>query len=236
MRRADRLFRIILLLARGRAVTASRLAETLEVSERTVYRDMADLIASGVPIDGAAGVGYLMRRGFHLPPLMFDAEELAALALGSRMVQGWGDRALGQAAARALLKIESVVPPALHDRLNSATLVVPNFHVPTAMVAPLGLLRQAIEALCKVGMDYRRADGETSQRVVHPLGLFFWGGTWTLAAWCEMREDFRTFRLDRIAGLRMLDERFEAAGGRTLQDYLQHCRDDAPDESRGRSA
>jgi predicted DNA-binding transcriptional regulator YafY len=221
MRRADRLFRIVLMLGRGRAVTARRLAETLEVSERTIYRDMADLVASGVPVDGAAGVGYIMRRGFHLPPLMFDAEELAALALGSRMVQGWADTALGKAAARALLKIETVVPPGQSEDLNRATLLVPDFHVSPAKLAPLGLLRRAIDDSTKVAFDYRRADGLASQRVVRPLGLFFWGGTWTLGAWCEMRDDFRTFRLDRITGLEMLQECFETAAGRTLADYLK---------------
>jgi predicted DNA-binding transcriptional regulator YafY len=223
MRRADRLFRIVLLLGRGRAVTAKQMAGTLEVSERTIYRDMADLIASGVPVDGAAGVGYLLRRGFHLPPLMFDAEELAALALGSRMVQGWADTALGKAAARALLKIETVLPPGRGESLNRTTLLVPDFHVSPAMVAPLGLLRRAIDEYAKAAFDYRRADGEASQRIVHPLGLLFWGGTWTLAAWCEMRRDFRTFRLDRIAALRILPERFEALAGRSLADYLKRA-------------
>ncbi len=225
MRRADRLFSIVLQLGRGRAVTARQLAETLEVSERTIYRDMADLIASGVPIDGEAGVGYLMRRGFHLPPLMFDAEELAALALGVRMVQGWGDPALGKAAAQAVLKIESVVPPAQRDRLNNGALVVPDFHVPAAMVAPLGLLRRAIDDSIKVEMDYRRADGRPSHRVVLPLGLFFWGGTWTLGAWCELRGDFRTFRLDRIDAVQVTTETFEPSEGRSLADYLKRCSD-----------
>jgi predicted DNA-binding transcriptional regulator YafY len=223
MRRADRLFRIVLLLGRGRAVTARSLAETLEVSERTIYRDMADLIASGVPVDGAAGVGYLLRRGFHLPPLMFDAEELAALALGGRMVRGWTDSALGKAAARALLKIESVVPAAQRDALNRATLMVPDIRAASAMVAPLGLLRQAIDDHVKVAFDYRRADGADSQRVVRPLGLMFWGGAWTLGAWCEMRGDFRTFRLDRIGDLKRLEERFEPDDGRSWEDYLRRA-------------
>lgn len=221
MRRADRLFQIVLLLGRGRAVTARQMAETLQVSERTIYRDVADLCASGVPVDGAAGVGYLLRKGYHLPPLMFDAEELAALALGSRMVRGWADAALGRAAERALLKIEAALPAERRAGVGEAALIVPDFHVPPAMVAPLGLLRGAIRDCRKLRLAYRRADGEESRRVVWPLGLFFWGEAWTLGAWCELRGQFRSFRLDRMGTVERLDEGFENVGGRSLEDYLR---------------
>jgi predicted DNA-binding transcriptional regulator YafY len=219
MRRADRLFQIVLLLGRRRAVTARELAEQLQVSERTIYRDIADLSLSGVPVAGEAGVGYLMRGGFQLPPLMFDAEELAALALGSRMVQGWSDPELGRAAERALLKIEAVLPLGLKNELDRQALLVPDFHVPPAMVAPLSQLRRAIREAHKVRFDYTRADGAASQRTVRPVGLFFWGEAWTLAAWCELRDDFRTFRLDRMRALESLDETFEAVG--LLEDYIR---------------
>jgi predicted DNA-binding transcriptional regulator YafY len=220
MRRADRLFQIVLLLGGGRAVTARTLAEKLEVSERTIYRDMADLMAGGLQVDGEAGVGYLLRAGARLPPLMFDAEELAALALGSRMVRGWTDKELGQAAERALLKIESVVPESLKQQLNRQALLVPDFHVATPRVAPLGKLRRGIDEHRKVQFDYTRADGIATRRVVHPLGLFFWGGAWTLGGWCELRDDFRTFRIDRMTALEVLDEIFEPTTGRSLADYL----------------
>lgn len=219
MRRADRLFQIVLLLGRRRAVTARELAEQLQVSERTIYRDIADLSLSGVPVAGEAGVGYLMRGGFQLPPLMFDAEELAALALGSRMVQGWSDPELGRAAERALLKIEAVLPLGLKNELDRQALLVPDFHVPPAMVAPLSHLRRAIREARKVRFDYTRADGEASLRTVRPVGLFFWGEAWTLAAWCELRDDFRTFRLDRMRDLVSLDETFEAVG--LLENYIR---------------
>lgn len=221
MRRADRLFQIVLLLGRGRAVTARALAEKLEVSERTVYRDMADLMAGGLQVDGEAGVGYLLRAGARLPPLTFDAEELAALALGSRMVHGWADKALGVAAERALLKIESVLPESHKARLDQQALLVPEFHIPPAQVAPLGTLRRAIDQRRKLRFDYRRADGVASQRVVQPLGLFFWGGGWTLGGWCELRDDFRTFRLDRMGNPEVLAENFIPAEGKTLADYLK---------------
>lgn len=221
MRRADRLFQIVLLLNRGRAVTAHELAAALEVSPRTIYRDVADLVASGVPVDGAAGVGYLMRKGYHLPPLMFDAEELAALALGSRMVRGWADPGLGRAAERALLKIEAVLPAQRKVGAGDTALIVPDFHVPPAMVAPLGILRRAIRDSRKLRFGYRRADGEESRRTVWPLGLFFWGETWTLGGWCELRGEFRSFRIDRMAAPEVLDEGFESAGGRSLEDYIR---------------
>ncbi|MEW5786834.1 MAG: YafY family protein [Pseudomonadota bacterium] len=219
MRRADRLFQIVLLLGRRRAVTARELAQALDVSERTIYRDIADLSLSGVPVEGEAGVGYLMRGGFQLPPLMFDAEELAALALGSRMVKGWADPDLGRAAERALLKIEAVLPPPLKARMEREALLVPDFHVPPAMVAPLGLLRRAIADSRKVAFAYTRADGQASQRVVRPLGLFFWGETWTQGAWCELRGEYRSFRLDRMGELACREESFENAG--LLEDYIR---------------
>jgi len=226
MRRADRLFQIVLLLGRRRAVTARELAEALEVSERTIYRDIADLSLSGVPVAGEAGVGYLMRGNYQLPPLMFDAEELAALALGGRMVQGWSDDGLGRAAERALLKIEAVLPEPLRQRLARQPLMVPDFHVPPAMTAPLGELRRAIADGRKVSFDYTRADGLPSHRTVWPLGLFFWGETWTLGAWCELRTEFRSFRLDRMAGLALLDQPFDNPGGHLLEEYIRVVSDE----------
>lgn len=228
MRRADRLFQIVLLLDRGRAVTARELGDALQVSERTIYRDIADLSRAGVPISGEAGVGYLMRAGYRLPPLMFDPEELAALALGSRMVRSWADPALGRAAERALLRIESVLPKALrHDPARDA-LLVPGFHVPDTLRAPMSGLREAIAAHRKLRIAYVRADGATSERIVQPVGLVFWGQTWTLGAWCELRGDFRSFRLDRIASSSALDAHFDGAG--MLARYLQSVQqqDDEP--------
>jgi predicted DNA-binding transcriptional regulator YafY len=221
MRRADRLFNLVLLLNRQRAVTARELAEALEVSERTIYRDIADLSLSGVPVEGEAGVGYLMRGHYQLPPLMFDADELAALALGARMVQGWSDDELGRAAERALLKIEAVLPAPLKQRLARPTLLVPDFHVPPAMVEPLGLLRRAIAETRKLTLGYTRADGDTCTRTLWPLGLFFWGQSWTLGAWCELRGDYRSFRPDRMTGLTLLDEAFDGENGKLLEEYIR---------------
>ena len=228
MRRADRLFEIIQYLRTRRAVTtARRLADELEVSERTVYRDIQDLMASGVPIEGEAGVGYVLRRGFDLPPLMFTHDEIAALVAGARWVQSWTDPQLGRAAARALSKIEVVAPPALRARMPTTPLFMPDSANAAKLAHALAPIRHAIDAQHKLALRYTREDGTTTERTVLPLGCFFWGPAWTLAAWCELRDDFRSFRLDRIAEVRMTDERFAAASGRTLADYLRRvCHDD----------
>lgn len=225
MRRADRLFQIVLLLDRGRAVTARELAEALQVSERTVYRDVADLCQAGVPIKGEAGVGYLLRPGYRLTPLMFDPEELVALSLGSRMVRSWADPALGHAAERALLRIESVLPRHLRQAPGRDALLVPDFHVPDAMRAPMSTLRAGIAAHHKLRITYTRADGACSERVIQPVGLVFWGETWTLGAWCELRGGFRSFRLDRIASATPLAEHFDSTG--MLARYLQAAQDES---------
>lgn len=224
MRRADRLFQIVLLLDRSRAVTAQELAQNLGVSERTIYRDIADLSRSGVPISGEAGVGYLMRPGYRLPPLMFDAEELAALALGARLVKNRADAALGHAAERALLRIEAVLPRHLRESEVKDTLLVPDFPIAPAMVAPLAQLRRCINDSLKATIDYVRADGKISSRTLWPLGLVFWGQTWTLGAWCELRQGFRTFRLDRIQNLRVTEEPFNGKG--MLERYLHLVKQD----------
>jgi len=220
MRRADRLFRLVLLLGRGWVVTARELAEHLEVSDRTIYRDIADLMASGVPVDGEAGVGYLLRSGYHLPPLMFDEEEIQALVLGIRMVQGWADPALGRSAERVLAKVEAVLPRAMRAATGQPGFMVPDFHVSAAMVAPLEILREAIVAGRKVQFRYRRADGVDSTRTVLPLSLFFWGQVWTLGAWCELRGDFRSFRPDRMEDIVLLDASFQADQARLLKEFL----------------
>jgi predicted DNA-binding transcriptional regulator YafY len=221
VRRADRLFRLIQRLRRTRGVTtAAQLAAALEVSERTVYRDVRDLILSGVPVKGEAGVGYALDRSFDLPPLMFDEQELEALVLGARVAAAWADPRLAAAAQEALQKIEAVLPPPLRERLLDTALVVPDFHVGPKVTAGLQELREAIRERRKLLLRYLDKDGSTSARQVRPLGLSFWGKSWTLIAWCELREDFRSFRTDRIAKLRVTRRRFEAEPGRTLKDFI----------------
>lgn len=228
MRRADRLFQIVQSLRGGRLVRARDLAEKLGVSERSIYRDMRDLLLSGVPVDGEPGVGYVLRRGFDLPPLMFTAAELTALRLGAEMVAASGPPNLAEAAGEALVKIEAVLPPALKQRGQARALFVPPFAgVDPASRARLDLLHRAIDDREIVATAYTKLDGETSRRRLWPLGLFFWGKVWTLGAWCALRDDFRNFRVDRLDDLSGTGERFPDMPGRRLADFLRAVRAEA---------
>lgn len=220
MRRADRLFEIIQRLRGGRLVTAQRLAEQLEVSVRTVYRDIRDLQASGVPIDGAAGVGYLLRPGYHLPPLMFMPTEIEALIVGARMVEAWAGRGLAAAAGEALVKIGAVVPSERMRAAERVPIFASGFRVREEERQNLDDFTKAVDERLKVRFAYRDADGGDTERTVWPLALHFWGQVWTLASWCELRDDFRTFRVDRAEQLRLSEERYPNVAGRTLNDYL----------------
>jgi predicted DNA-binding transcriptional regulator YafY len=221
MRRADRLFQVIQLLRRRNVATAAWLARELEVSERTVYRDIRDLMLSGVPIEGEAGVGYILRRGFDLPPLMFSDAEIEAMVLGARVVTSWGDAGLAKAAAEALARVEAVLPDRLKARLTGTPLYAPGFHVPPQVVAALAEIRAAIDSRRKVRVAYTDGGGAATERTLRPLGLFFWGNGWSLTAWCELRDGFRNFRLERIQTLATLPERFTDEPARTIDDYFK---------------
>ncbi|MCU0910693.1 MAG: YafY family transcriptional regulator [Rhodobacteraceae bacterium] len=219
MRRADRLFQIVQHLRGGRLLTARALAERLEVSERTIYRDMADLVASGVPIDGEAGVGYLMRAGYDLPPLMFTRDEVVALVAGVRLLRAWGGAAMARAAEEALVKIEAVLPEDERARANGVQIhAFPTMALDPAARARLDLLDRAIQARTRLVLGYADEAGAITQRRVRPLGLVFWGKVWTLVAWCELRQDFRMFRVDRI-GRAEAEGTFRPEKGRTLRDF-----------------
>jgi predicted DNA-binding transcriptional regulator YafY len=222
VRRADRLFRIVQQLRGGRLVTARMLAEKLEVSDRTIYRDVADLMASGVPIDGEAGVGYILRSGFDLPPLMFTRDELAALTLGARFVKAWGGARLALAAEEALVKIEAVLPE--HEKRVAAetNLFAMGFYLPDETREVFDRLELAIRERKRVHVTYEALDGESSERDLRPLALYHWGKVWTLAAWCELRTDFRHFRADRIVKIAECGDTFRDEPGRTLRDFLRH--------------
>lgn len=221
MRRADRLFDILQHLRGGRLVTARRLAEKLEVSERTVYRDIADLQASGVPIDGAAGVGYILRAGFDLPPLMFTGAEIEAVALGLRMAAAWGGAQVAEAANEALIKVQSVLPDSMADRVAQTRLyAVPGFALSDDDRVRLDLIHEAINARRRLLAVYEDERGERSERAIRPLGLYFWGRVWTIASWCELRQDFRSFRPDRFIALNV-GPAFPRERGRELPDYLK---------------
>ena len=220
MRRADRLFQIVLMLGRGRVVTAAAIAERLEVSERTIYRDIQDLTCTGVPIEGEAGVGYRLRRGYQVPPMMFDEEELQALVFGADVARSWGDPDMAQAADRILSKIDAVLPVRLRPRLDSSRLVVPDHRLSDAASEVLGETRHAINHRLRVFLDYKNAEQESSERIIWPLALMYWGNVWTVGGWCELRQTFRTFRIDRIASIRTLSTTFPDEDGKRLADYM----------------
>ena len=226
MRRADRLFDIIQLLRRNRLVRAQDLAETLEVSERTIYRDIAALIASGVPIEGEAGVGYILRGGFDLPPLMFDTAEIEALVLGAQIVEGWADGELAAASRRAMAKIEAVLPDNLRAHIQTMPVNAPGGHWVEPMEVDLAQIRHVIRARLKLRIQYCAKSGAESERVIRPLLLSFFGPIWTLTSWCELRCDFRTFRLDFIRKAEILEQRFEDTPGQTLADLMARAPED----------
>jgi predicted DNA-binding transcriptional regulator YafY len=221
MRRADRLFRIVQYLRGRRLTTAAFLAGRLGVSLRTVYRDVRDLSLSGVPIEGEAGVGYRLKAGFDVPPLMFTLDEIEALAIGARMVEAWGGPVLADSARTAIEKIVAALPAERRAAVEQTRLYAPNFHVDAASMSRLESVREAIGARRVLRLDYRDANGKGSERDVWPLALYFWGGAWTLGAWCESREDFRNFRVDRIAALSALERRYPDQPGRRLADFLR---------------
>jgi predicted DNA-binding transcriptional regulator YafY len=230
MRRADRLFRIVQMLRSGRLKTARALAERLQVSERTIYRDVRDLQLAGQPIEGEAGVGYTLRRDFDLPPLMFTSEELTALVLGARLVEAWGGAESVIAARSALARIEAVLPPELSAPLEAIRLYAPGFQMPMAHRRLLDKLHAACLSRSVVCFRYTRLGEDPSRaedRSVWPLALAFWSGVWTLAAWCETRSDFRTFRLDRIDQCAQPGRIFTPKRGQRLDDFLRRVRSNA---------
>ena len=221
MRRADRLFQIVQYLRGGRLVTAAALAERLEVSERTIYRDIADLQSTGVPIDGEAGVGYIMREGFDLPPLMFSRDEIVALVTGARLARAWGGATIARAAEEALIKIEAVLPDSERRRISGTEIHAPDFMMRDEVRHRFDLLERSADQRQVLDVEYYDAEGVPTRRRIRPLGLWFWGKVWTLAAWCEMRTDFRTFRLDRMKSIDATGETFKPERGKMLSDYYR---------------
>lgn len=219
MRKSERLFKLVTLLqGRRTAITAQTLADALGVTMRTVYRDIQALVLSGVPIDGEAGVGYRLRKGFDLPPLMFQSQEVTALLVGSRMVQAWTDSELALAAKQAETKILAALTPQMLIDVSRLPYRIPNFSRPENEVH--GILRKACEARQKITITYRDLKEQQSTRTLSPFGLFGWGDHWTLLAWCEKRDDYRNFRLDRIQNITLLVEHYPHHPQRNLEHYL----------------
>ena len=218
MRRAERLFRLVAEL-RARGVSrADDVAAHFEISVRTVYRDIAHLQASGLPIEGEAGVGYILRPGFDLPAMTFTFEQLDALATGLSFVEAAGDVALSEAAAEVRAKLQAALPDPEKRRLEDAPMFASRRDGRAAPFAKV--VRRAIREVRVVRLRYRDQDGEQSERRVRPLAVWAFTDGWLFAGWCELRGDFRAFRLDRITALENTGESFTNEPDQTLQTYL----------------
>ncbi|MEM1400450.1 MAG: YafY family protein [Pseudomonadota bacterium] len=231
MRRADRLFEIVQHLRRARGpITASDLAGSLEVCERTVYRDMAALQSQGVPVDGEAGMGYVLAPGYDLPPLMFTADEIESIVLGARLVAQTGDSTLTRASEDVLAKIEAVLSAELARRMSETALFVPwpSDRERLDVTVDLAAIRRAIRDEVKIDIDYGDVEGRATSRTIRPIAIVFYEGRMVVAAWCELREDFRHFRADRIQRMELTDRRFSGHGPRFraawLKEVTQHER------------
>jgi predicted DNA-binding transcriptional regulator YafY len=221
MRRADRLFDIIQRLrAASQPVTAAALAEQLEVTPRTIYRDIASLQGSRVPIEGAAGVGYVLRRGFDLPPLMFTSDEIDAIAVGARLVRRLRDAKLQRAAETVLAKVAAVVPEPLRAYLRPAPFYASEGSAPPITGIDLGDVRDAIHTAHKIAIDYVDERGRRTKRTICPIAMAYYVDVTLIAAWCELRADFRHFRADRIASSRLLDADFVAQRPRLAAEWV----------------
>jgi predicted DNA-binding transcriptional regulator YafY len=221
MRRAERLFDIIQILRTvSRPITAATLADKLEVTVRTIYRDIAALQGSRVPIEGAPGLGYVLRRGFDLPPLMFTTEEIDAIAVGVRLLRRLRDRKLQEAAESVLGKLSAVVPQPLQSQLVAAPLYVSDGSAPAVTGIDLSQLRSAIRETRKLAITYVDEEGRHTRRTIWPIAMAYYVDVTLVGAWCELRNDFRHFRVDRILASDVLDDRFSADSGRLTAEWL----------------
>lgn len=220
MRRADRLIKIVhFLRSRRRAVTAKRIAEEFEICTRTVYRDIQDLMNTGAPISGEAGVGYIIDKKYYLPPVTFDADELEAIGLGISMVRQWTDERFAGKADNAFAKIQAVLPASLQGELEQIT----TYSVPIQSALPwivsFSDLRECIRMRRKIRIGYTDESNKETLRTLRPLALIFCSPVWLLATWCEVRNDFRNFRIDRIQTVEYCEDTFENEDDKNLSAY-----------------
>ncbi|WP_171231524.1 YafY family protein [Ruegeria sp. HKCCA4812] len=219
MRRTDRLFDIIQILRDGKLHRAQDIADQLEVSVRTIYRDMDTLVASGVPVEGERGVGYMVREQITLPPLNLTPAELEALNLGMAIVAEAADPDLKAAANSLADKIDAVLPTQVVAEADSWKFAVYPFADAARGLAYMAPIRAAIKSRQKLRLSYRRIDGVLTERTIRPLHMEYWGRVWTLTAWCELRNGFRVFRIDLIESVSPLPEIFADEPGKRLSDY-----------------
>ncbi|SMO39146.1 helix-turn-helix transcriptional regulator [Ruegeria faecimaris] len=219
MRRTDRLFDIIQILRDGKLHRAQDIADRLEVSVRTIYRDMDTLAASGVPVEGERGVGYMVREQITLPPLNLTPAELEALNLGMAIVAEAADPDLKTAAESLAEKIDAVLPTQVISEADSWKFAVYPFADAARGLAHMAPIRAAIKSRQKLRLSYRRIDGVLTERTIRPLHMEYWGRVWTLTSWCELRDGFRVFRIDLIETVLPLPEIFADEPGKRLSDY-----------------
>ena len=220
MRRTDRLFDIIQILRDGKLHRAQDIADRLEVSVRTIYRDMDTLVASGVPVEGERGVGYMVRDQITLPPLNLTPGELEALNLGMAIVAEAADPELKAAALSLADKVDAVLPTETVAEADAWKFAVYPFANAARGLSHMVTLRAAIKTRQKLRLSYRRIDGTLTERVIRPLHMEYWGRVWTLTAWCELRDGFRVFRVDLIEAAEALPELFADEPGKRLSDYM----------------
>ncbi len=226
MRCADRLIKIVHFLRQRRhAVTAKRIAEEFDICTRTVYRDIQGLMDSGTPIVGEAGVGYMIDKAYYLPPVTFDADELEAIGLGISMVRQWTDEKFAAKASSAFEKIQAVLPTSFQGELQQiSTYSMPNR--PTLpWIVSFSNLRECIRAKRKIQIAYSDEAKNNTHRVIRPLALIFFSPVWLLACWCEKRQEFRSFRLDRITSVKYSEEIFEDEKNKNLQAFMSSYSD-----------
>ncbi|MBZ9846162.1 YafY family transcriptional regulator [Mesorhizobium sp. CA14] len=214
MRRADRLFQLIQILRRSsRPVTAAAISQELEVSKRTVYRDIADLMGQRVPITGEAGFGYILHPGFDMPPLMFTPDEIEAIVLGAKWVSSHSDALIATAASDVVSKIAAVVPDALRPFIAEPSMTIRPVQSPPNETINIAPIRQAIRDGRKLRLRYRSKADETTTRTVWPVILGYSETSRLLVAWCELRQDLRHFRTDRIVAVEVSEEAISLRDG-----------------------
>ena len=220
MSRSERLLALLQALRRRRRPVSGRvLADDLGISLRTLYRDIASLQGQGAEIEGEAGLGYVLKPGFWLPPLMLSDEEIEALVLGARWVGARTDEKLALAARDAIAKISAVLPPRVRDDIEASTLVVAPSKALSAASAGLAPIRAAIRSECKLALVYRDAQGASTERTIWPFGVGYFDEARVVMAWCELRQGFRHFRADRIASCRALEARYPLGRRHLLKDW-----------------
>ncbi|MCP6695894.1 helix-turn-helix transcriptional regulator [Pseudomonas donghuensis] len=220
MRKADRLFQLVNLIRVHQPISAERLANRIGVSVRSIYRYIDDLSFSGIPIYGTAGVGYALDADFELPPLTLNRIELDALMLGMEMLSAAADNDLSAAARTLLSKISASI---VHHKVDPGTATIRALgSTPASTRGHLAILRRAIENAQALKITYTRLDGAVSQRLIFPLGLFYWGGKWTVGSWCDVRAAYRDFRVDRIASITIAQQPLPDNPALDLQAYMKY--------------